>query len=268
MKYMSGILSFLLAVLFLIPISWMLIVSIKVEGMPIVGVLDWYKPPYSIDMYTNIIRDTSLIRWMYNSLIVAIAVTFVTLIFTSLAAFALSKINFRFRRTMFLFILAGLMVPGEATIISLYQTAKELGVLDSYLGLILPSIASPFAVIVLMSFFNGVPNELIESAHIDGSGYFRVFYQIVVPLSKPVLSSMAILTFIGQWNNFLWPFLSLSSEQLFTLPMGIPTLISQFSEDYVRPMAINSIVSIPVIIIFLLFEKQIVKGLSFTGLKG
>jgi multiple sugar transport system permease protein len=268
MKYIGGILSLLLAVVFLIPISWMLIVSIKVEGMAITGVLDWYKPPYSIEMYVNVIGDTPLIRWMYNSLIVAIAVTFVTVIFTSMAAFALSKINFRFKRTMFLFILAGLMVPGEATIISLYQIAKELGLLDSYSGLILPSIASPFAVIVLMSFFNGVPKELIESAHIDGSGYLRIFYQIVVPLSKPVLASIAILTFIGQWNNFLWPFLSLSSEQLFTLPMGIPTLISQFSEDYVRPMTINSIVSIPVIVIFLLFERQIVKGLSFTGLKG
>lgn len=268
MKRVYSAISILLAVIFLIPLSWMLIVSIKVEGMPIAGALDWYKPPYSTDMYVTIIRDTPLMRWMYNSLIVAVIVTVFTLIINSMAAFALSKVKFRFKKSTFIFILAGLMVPGEATIIALYQTAKELGLLDSYEGLILTAIASPFAVIVLKSFFDGVPNELIESAHMDGSGMFRVFYQIVVPLSKPALASIAILTFIGSWNNFLWPFLSLTSEELFTLPMGIPTLMAQFSKDYVRPMAINAIVSIPMIVVFLIFEKQFVKGLSFTGLKG
>jgi multiple sugar transport system permease protein len=268
MKYVYTLFSIVVALLFLLPFVWMIAVSLKPENTAIVDIMSWFKPPYTLEMYTNVLNSTPLMRWMYNSLIVAVFVTIFTLIANSMAAFALSKFNFRFKRFTFIFILAGLMVPGEATIIALYQTAKELNLLDSYQGLILTAIASPFAVIVLKSFFDGIPNEIMESAKIDGSGMFRIYYQIVLPLSKPALSAIAILTFIGSWNNFLWPFLSLTSQELFTLPMGIPTLMAQYSADYVKPMTINALVSIPMIIVFLIFEKQFVKGLSFTGIKG
>lgn len=261
-------LSVLLALLFLVPISWMLIVSIKDEGMKITGVLDWYKPPYTLETYVYIFQETSLMRWMFNSLLIALTVTILTLLVSSLSAFALSKIKFRYQKFMFILILAGLFIPGEATLIPLYQVVKELGMLDSYQGLIVPAIASPFAVVVLKSFFDAVPNELLESAEIDGGSKLRVYANIVMPLAKPALASIVILTFIGQWNNFLWPFIAITSEELFTLPMGIPTLMSQYSEDYVRPMAINSVSSIPVMLAFLFFERQIVKGLSFSGIKG
>ncbi|NOU72484.1 ABC transporter permease subunit [Paenibacillus sp. LMG 31458] len=261
-------LSVLLALLFLVPISWMLIVSIKDEGMKITGVLDWYKPPYTFETYGYIFQETSLVRWMFNSLVVAIAVTALTLLISSLSAFALSKIKFRYQKFMFVLILAGLLIPGEAILIPLYQVVKELGMLDSYQGLILPAVASPFAVVVLKSFFDAVPNELLESAEMDGGSKLRVYASIVMPLAKPALASIVILTFIAQWNNFLWPFIAITSEELFTLPMGIPTLMSQYSEDYVRPMAINSVASIPVMVAFLFFERQIVKGLSFSGIKG
>ncbi|UJF34879.1 carbohydrate ABC transporter permease [Paenibacillus hexagrammi] len=207
-------------------------------------------------------------RWMFNSLVVAVVVTALTVILASMSSFALSKIKFRYQRFMYVFILAGLLIPAEAMLIPLYQVVKELHLLDSYQGLILPAAASPFAVIVLKSFFDGVPNELLESAEMDGGGKWKVYYSIVMPLAKPALASIVILTFIAQWNNFLWPFISITSEELFTLPMGIPTLMSQYSEDYVRPMAINAVSSIPVMLAFLLFERQIVKGLSFSGIKG
>ncbi|MBD0378772.1 carbohydrate ABC transporter permease [Paenibacillus sedimenti] len=268
MRALRLTLSFILALLFLVPISWMLIVSIKDEGMKITGVLDWYKPPYTFETYAYIFQETSLMRWMFNSLVVASIVTLMTLLFCSMSAFALSKIKFRYRKFIFVFILAGLLIPGEATLIPLYQVVKDLGMLDSYQGLILPAVASPFAVIVLASFFAAVPNELLESAEMDGGSKLRIYSSIVLPLAKPALASIVILTFIGQWNNFLWPFIAITSEELFTLPMGIPTLMSQYSEDYVRPMAINSVSSIPVMLAFLFFERQIVKGLSFSGIKG
>jgi multiple sugar transport system permease protein len=268
MRMIRNTASVLLALLFLIPIVWMLVVSIKEEGMKITGAFDWFKPPYSFGTYAYVFRETSLLRWMFNSFIVATTVTVLTLIFTSMSAYAISKIHFRFKRFVFILILAGLMIPGEAIIIPLYQVVKELGMLDSYRGLILPVIASPFAVIVLKSFFDGVPNEFIESAKLDGGGVLKIYYSIVVPLSKPALASIAVLTFIAQWNNFLWPFLSITSEELFTLPMGIPTLLSTYSVDYVKPMTINAIASIPAILVFIFFERQIVKGLSFAGLKG
>ena len=191
-----------------------------------------------------------------------------TILFAAFAGFALSKLPFRYKTLMFFLVLAGLLIPGEATIIPLYQVAKDMDLLNSYQGLIIPALASPVAVIVLKSFFDGVPNDLIESVQIDGGGTWRIFTQMVLPLTRPALASMAILTFIGSWNNFLWPFLSVSDDNLFTLPMGIPTLMGQYSKDYVKPMVINAISSIPIIILFIIFERQIVKGISMSGIKG
>lgn len=268
MKYVYRIISLLFAFVFLAPVVWMLVVSIKEEGMKIITVLDWFTPPYSFAVYDQILSGTKLSNWVLNSFGVAVCVTVLTVIIASMAAFVLSKLPFRYRSFMFFFVLAGLLVPGEAIIIPLYQVAKDMSLLNSYQGLIIPVLASPFAVIVLKSFFDGVPNDLIESVQIDGGGSWRIFRSIMLPLTRPALASMAILTFIGSWNNFLWPFLSITDDNLFTLPMGIPTLMSSYSEDYVKPMVVNTIASLPIMLLFLVFERQIVKGVSLSGIKG
>ncbi len=153
-------------------------------------------------------------------------------------------------------------------IIPLYEIVGSMGLLDTYAGLILPGIAAPLGVIILKSFFDGVPNELIESARLDGCSDFRLYWSIVLPLAKAAVAAVGILTFIGSWNNFLWPYLAIISEALYTLPVGIPMFNSNYSETYILPMTVNAIASLPVIIAFLFFEKQIVKGVSFSGIKG
>ncbi|ANY69019.1 sugar ABC transporter permease [Paenibacillus sp. BIHB 4019] len=268
MKWLYRAISLLAAFFFTAPIIWMLVVSVKREGMKIVTLLDWFTPPYSLDIYQQVLNETKIMSWTFNSLFVAVCVTVLTVAIAALAGFALSKLPFRYRSLMFFVVLAGLLIPGEAIIIPLYQVAKEMNLLNSYQGLILPALASPVAVIVLKSFFDGVPNELIESVQIDGGGIWRIFAYIMLPLTRPALASMAILTFIGSWNNFLWPFLSVTDDNLFTIPMGIPTLMSQYSEDYVKPMVINTLASIPIILLFIIFERQIVKGISLSGIKG
>ncbi|UUZ81442.1 carbohydrate ABC transporter permease [Paenibacillus sp. P26] len=240
----------------------------KTEGTPIKTLIDWFRPPYTFVNYVSVLSKTPMLRWMGNSLFIALVKTVLTVLFTSLAAFAISKIRFAYKNAILLFFIAGLMIPGEATIIPLYAVVKEMDLLDSYLGIILPGIAAPLGVIILKSFFDGVPQEVIESAEMDGRGLLRIYGTIVVPLAKPALASIAIFTFIGSWNNFLWPYLSITSEELFTLPVGIPTPLSNYTVDYVTPMTVNAIASIPVIIAFILFEKQIVQGISFTGIKG
>jgi ABC-type sugar transport system, permease component len=268
MKWIYRIISLIAAIFFLAPIVWMLIVSIKQEGMKIVTLVDWFTPPYSFAVYDEILSTTKLMNWTFNSFFVAACVTILTVAVAAMASFAISKIPFRYRTAMFFFVLAGLLIPGEAVIIPLYQVAKDMSILNSYQGLILPALASPVAVIVLKSFFDGVPNELVESVQIDGAGVWRIFWSIMLPLTRPALASMAILTFIGSWNNFLWPFLSVTDDNLFTLPMGIPTLMNQYSEDYVKPMVINTLSSLPILLLFIVFERQIVKGISLTGIKG
>lgn len=255
-------------VLFVFPIIWMIFVSIKPDGYSTANAIEWFLPPFTFSNYTNIISETLILRWTFNSFIVALITTILTLIVTSLASFAISQMKFRFKNTIFIFFLIGLMIPGEATIIPLYETAKSLNLIDSYAGLILPMIASPLGVIILKSFFDGIPKELFESAKMDGCSNFKLFYKIALPLAKPALAAIAIFTFIGSWNNFLWPYLSILSEELYTLPVGLPVFNSSYSQAYVLPMTANAIASIPVIIVFLIFQKQIIKGISFTGLKG
>jgi multiple sugar transport system permease protein len=268
MKWFYRLISLAVAFVFIIPLVWMAVVSVKIEGMKITGLLDWFKPPYSFGVYKEIIDETLLLKWIWNSFFIAGCVTFLTVIFAALAAFAMSKIPFRYKAFMFLFILSGLLIPGEAVIIPLYQVVKDLGMLNSYEALIIPVLASPIAVIVLKSFFDGVPNDLLESVQMDGGGVWLVFTNIMLPLTRPALASMAILTFIASWNNYLWPFLAISDDQMFTLPIGIPTILRQLSADYVNPMAVNMIASVPIFILFLVFERQIIKGISISGIKG
>lgn len=259
---------FIAAIIFLFPVIWMLFVSLKPQGIGVDQVFEWFLPPMTFENYFSILFHSAVLRWLLNSLIVGILTTLITLLIVSLAAFALSQINFAYKKFLFVFFLAGLMVPGEATIIPLYQIVKDLNLLDSYTGLILPGIASPLGVIILKSFFDSVPKEVIESAKMDGCSLFRLYYFMILPLARPALASIAIFTFIGSWNNFLWPYLATFSENLYTLPVGIPTFNSNYSQDYVLPMTVNAVASLPVIIAFLIFEKQIVKGISFTGIKG
>ncbi|MFD2706702.1 carbohydrate ABC transporter permease [Salibacterium lacus] len=258
----------ILAGVFLFPIIWMLFVSVKPEDMSITAPLNWFTPPYTLSNYAAVVGESDVLLWLFNSAFVGFATTVITLIVTSLAAFAISKIKFRYRRAIFLFFLAGMMVPGEATIIPLFEIVKSMNLLDSYTALILPMTASPIGVIILKSFFDGVPDELMESAKIDGCSHWRLYWNIVLPLAKPAMAAIAIFTFIGSWNNFLWPFLAIVSEELYTLPIGIPSFNSTYSTTYMLPMTVNAIASLPVIIAFLIFEKQIVKGVSFTGIKG
>lgn len=265
---MKVIIGFIFAVFFIFPIIWMLFVSLKPNGFSTSNPTEWFLPPFTVSNYIHLIFDSLILRWLFNSLFVATITTILTLIFTSLAAFAISKMKFRFKNFIFIFFLLGLMVPGEATIIPLYEIVRNLNLLDSYTGLIVPMIASPLGVIILKSFFDAVPDEVTESAIIDGCSHFRLYYSIVLPLAKPAMASIGIFTFIGSWNNFLWPYISILSETLYTLPIGITVFNDAYTQAYVLPMTANAIASIPVIIVFLIFEKQIVKGISFTGIKG
>jgi len=155
MKWLYRIISLAFAAFFLIPLVWMLVVSIKKEGMKITSVVDWFTPPYSLAVYNEVITETKLLLWSWNSLFVAALVTLFTVIIAAMAGFVLSKIPFRYKTFIFLFVLSGLLIPGEAILIPLYQLAKEMGILNSYFGLILPALASPIAIIVLKSSLMG-----------------------------------------------------------------------------------------------------------------
>jgi len=260
--------SYLLAVLFIFPILWMLFASLKPSGYHVSKIIEWFLPPYSFVNYSDVIAQAPVLKWMLNSLIVSASVTLIVIIFDSLAAFALSVIDFKYKNLVFVLFTIGLMVPTEANVVALFDIVQKLGLINTYLGLILPRIAIPLGIIILKEFFDAIPRDLIDSARIDGCGLFRIYYSIFMPLSKAAIASIGIFTFIQAWNAFLWPFIAIMTKEMFTLPVGVPTFTDAYTPDYSIPMTVNMIASLPAIAAFLLFQKQIIQGIKFTGIKG
>lgn len=257
-----------LALIFLAPVIWAFFVSLQYEGKQIISVDSWFSPPYTFRNYLDLIIGSDVAKWLMNSVIVAVLVTVLTVLFSAMAAYALAKIKFMGRNKLYLYFLLGLMVPGEATIVPLFITANGLKLIDTYAGLLFPSVAVSMNLIIMVTFFKGLPDSLIEAARIDGAGEITIFARIIMPLSKAVISTISIFAFIGSWNNYLWPLLCAMDSSKFTLPVGIPIFAGTYTVDYVKPMTANMIASIPAIIIYLIFEKQIVQGITMSGVKG
>ncbi|MBS5142129.1 MAG: carbohydrate ABC transporter permease [Firmicutes bacterium] len=263
-----NVVSILLAVIFIGPILWALAVSFQKEGKQIKSVVDWFTPPYTLENYPAIILNSEVPTWLINSLVIAVVVTLLTVIFSAMAAYAIAKLPFKGSKGFFMYFLLGLMVPGEATIVPLFITVNGMNLIDTYAGMILPAIAGSMNLIIMVTFFRGLPNELLEAVKIDGGGEITTFFKIVFPLSKTIIATVCIFSFVGSWNNYLWPLLCAMSNDLFTLPVGIPTFAGTYTVDYVRPMTASMVASLPMIIIYIIFEKQIVAGITSGAVKG
>ena len=262
------IISFFFALTMLMPLFWALFVSMQHEGKQIVSIWDWFTPPYTLENYPAIIKGSNTLLWFKNSFMVAVVSTVLTIFCSTLAAYALAKIPFKGSKALYMYFMLGMLVPGEATIVPLFILVNNLGLIDTYAGLLLPGIAGATTLIITMNFFKGLPDALLEAVRIDGGSELTIYLKIALPLSKPIISTVGIMTFIGSWNNYLWPLLCLYNDKMFTLPIGIPTLMNIQRPDYVVPMTANLIASLPMILIYLLFEKQIVQGVAMDGIKG
>ena len=260
--------SILIAFVFIAPILWALAVSFQHQGKQISSVIDWFTPPYTLENYPNIILNSGVPTWVFNSILVAVIVTVLTVIVSSMAAYAMAKLRFKGRNALYLYFLIGILVPGEATIVPLFITANGLNLIDTYAGLILPTVAGSMNLIIMITFFESLPNELLEAAKIDGAGEVRVFFQIALPLSKTIFATVSIFAFVGSWNNYLWPLLCTMSEELYTLPIGIPTFAGTYTVDYVQPLTACLVAALPMIFIYILFERQIVAGITSGAIKG
>lgn len=259
--------AFFCVALWLTPIVWMFLTSFTPRGGAVTVISELFAPPFSLANFEYVLTNSMIWRWTFNSFLVATITTVLTIILTSLAAFALSRLRFKGRNIVFWLIIAGLMVPVEAMIIPLFQVMIDLNLLNTYGALILPNLALPLGVFILKQFYDGVPNELMEAAKIDGASLLRIYWNIFLPLSKSSMAALGIFTFIMSWNDFLWPFLAVSSESMFTLPVAIPTFQSAYSSELMIPMAANVLASVPAIIVFILFQRHIIKGVAMTGIK-
>ncbi|HDY75486.1 MAG TPA: carbohydrate ABC transporter permease [Candidatus Marinimicrobia bacterium] len=259
----------LLALAFVFPIILIFVTSFKPDA-EIIHFESILPQQWTLDNFREILAspvEIPIFRWFFNSLLISTSCTFVVLTVTSMAAYALARLNLPGKKKFFAVIIATLMVPGQILLIPVYFTLDFIGWLDNPLALIVPAGSSAFGVFLLHQFFKGLPRELEEAAVIDGCSVFRIYWHIILPLSKPALATLGIFTFIGSWNSFMAPLVFMDSVDKYTLPVGIALFQSSYSSEYGLTIAASLICTLPVIIAFLFFQKHIIKGISLSGLK-
>lgn len=251
-----------------LPFYYMVITSFKsLEDVTQVPISLTLKNP-TLKPYQNLLEAMSYGRFMLNSFIVAIATTAGTLFFCSLAGYAFAKHQFRFKHFWFMFLLSTMLIPGSVLLVPGFLLMRDFGFLNTFWPLILPGLTGAFGIFLARQFIQEIPDDFIDAARIDGASDFRIYWQIIVPLSKPLLATLAILTFLYNWNNFISPLIYIFDESKFTLPLGLSLLQGRYTNWENVQMAGAALAIIPVLVLFFIFQKQIVRSLSTSGLKG
>lgn len=222
----------------------------------------------TLQNYATILADGRFLRWFMNSMIVAVVVTASNVFFDSLVGYTLAKFQFRGRYFIFLAILSTLMIPTEMLVIPWYLISSKLGWLDSYWGIMFPGMMTAFGTFLMKQFFEGVPNDFLEAARVDGLNEFQIWWKIAMPLVTPALSALAIFTFLGNWTAFFWPLIVSTSPELYTLPVGLSSFAVEQSIQWEMIMTGAAIATLPTLIVFMLLQRYIVRGVMLAGLKG
>ncbi|HET9347365.1 MAG TPA: carbohydrate ABC transporter permease [Candidatus Limnocylindrales bacterium] len=256
-------------VLMIAPFAWMLLGSFKPRGEFLQSVPTWLPESPTLDNYDRLVARLDFPRFFFNSIVVAVAVTAGNLIFSPMLGYALAKLRFSGQRVLLLLVLSTLMLPASATLIPLFVLMSSLGLVNTYPGLVLPFLAGAFGVFLTRQFFQGLPDELLEAARMDGASEFRIFWQIAMPLATPVLATLGILTFLGSWNGFIYPLVMAQEPEMYTLPVALATFATgQFQADHGMLMAGSVILVVPVLLIFIVVQRWVTEGIATTGLKG
>jgi multiple sugar transport system permease protein len=258
------------AVLMVMPFIWMLSTSLKPSGQVLSLPPQFLPESPTLDAYRRIFDRFPLWRVMGNSALVALLSTAGQLLICSMSGYAFARFRFRGRETLFLLYLMTLMIPFAVTIIPLFIIVKNLGWTNSYAGLTVPGMFSAFGTFLMRQFFQSIPHELAEAATIDGAGTVRTFFTIIAPLSGPPLATLGLLSFMGSWNNFLWPLLRINDRNLMTLPLALSTLqgIYPGQNQWNLLMAGAVVAVVPIMIVFLFAQRWFIEGVASSGLKG
>lgn len=251
----------------LFPFLWMVATSFKLPQD--VYNLRLIPETITFDNYAAIFKKAPFAQWIKNTLIISLIATSTVLIFDTAAGYVLAKFSFIGKQLIFLLIISTLMVPTEMLIIPWYLIANELGWSDTYWGVLFPGIITAFGIFLMRQFMDSIPSDLLDAARIDGLNEWRILLHIAIPLVKPAIITLIILTFIGNWNQFIWPLIVLQTEEKFTLPVGIVYFSSELKDtsNWILIMAGTTISIAPLILIFLIFQKQIIRGIALSGMK-
>lgn len=258
----------LYAIITLIPFLWALSASFKPLTEIVAGEPNFLPKNFTLNNYKQIfVEEPLFLRWFFNSVIIAISVTILNLIFNSMTGYALARLRFRGRRFWFFLILAILAVPIQVTLIPTFLILKTFGWLNSYQGMIIPNMVNATFIFMMRQFFINFPRELEEAAALDGLSTLGIFRHIVLPLAKPALAAQAVFIFMSSWNNFLLPVVILFDPEMFTLPLGLNSFKGQYISYWNYIMAASMVFTLPALLIYAFFNRYFIQSVSFTGTK-
>jgi multiple sugar transport system permease protein len=252
-----------------IPFLWAFSASFKPLSEIISGEFNFIPKHFTLDNYKQIFLQEPLFwRWLFNSVIIGVTVTILNLLFNSMAGYALARLHFRGKQCWFFLILTVLVVPAQITLIPTFLILKAIGWLNSYPGMIVPSMVNATFIFMMRQFFVNFPRELEEAGQLDGLNAWGIFRYIVLPLAKPALAAQAVFVFMGSWNNFLLPVMILFDPEMFTLPLGLNTFKGQYISYWNYIMAASMVFTLPGLAIYAFFNRYLIQGVTFTGGKG
>lgn len=253
------------AVFMVFPFVWMVLTSLK-TGADVYS-FSMIPNPATTQNYSFVFTRTDFVRWFLNSIFVAVMVVSSVLMFDTLVGYTLCKMQFRGKQLVFILIMSTLMVPTEMLIIPWYLMSAQLKWLNTYWSIMFPGLITAFGIFMMRQFFEGVPDELLEAARIDGLNELGIYARIALPLVMPAVSALAIFTFLGNWNAFLWPVIIVSNKELVTLPVGLAMFTTENNPEWERIMTAASLGTVPVLAVFMVFQRQIIEGINLSGLK-
>jgi len=253
--------------LFAMPCIWIILSSFK-SGSEL---FSW--PPslwprnFTLENYRMVFKEVNFLRYFSNSFIVATLATVITLLINSMAGYALAKFKFKGSKILFFSLIFTIMIPLQVIMVPVFIVLRHLNLYNTLWGIIIPPTATPTGVFLIRQYMVTIPNELIESARIDGAGEWRIFWTIITPLAKPVLTALMIFSFIWRWNDFIWPFIVISSEKKYTIQIALANFVGQYTVDWNAILSMTTLAIIPVFIVFLIFQRYFVKGIAMSGMK-
>ena len=257
------------AAIMLTPMVWTLLLSFKSNAALMADSGAAFSPPYTLENYQAIFAGSLTTRWLLNSLIVSLGTTAGVLILSSLAGYGFARLDFPFRRTLFIFVLLGLAIPEQAVILPRHQFFAELGLHNTYPGLMLPGLTGSFGVFFMTQYFRAIPRELDEAAALDGASRFTIFRKVLLPLTIPAQATLGVFTFLGSWNDYWWPLISATRSERFTLTVGLASSQMNYAQTsglgYLMAQAVFA--AIPILIVYALFQKQIVRAIAGPGMR-
>jgi multiple sugar transport system permease protein len=257
------------AILWLTPSLWAIKTSLTSNATSAIGagpiLTDWQ---LTLESYRTLLGGGDLWNWYLASAVISTVTVVLTVTFASMAAYSLSRLRFRGRRLIFLLLIAGIMIPPQVLIVPVFQELQLAGLLNTYWAVILPEVPAVIAVFVFKQFFDGLPRDFEEAARIDGASTWRTYRSVIMPLSRPVIGAMSIVTFVSSWNNLILPLFVLSNPKLMTIPVGLATVQGSYGQRLSDIQASSILGALPLVIMFLIFQRRIVEGVAGSGLKG